>query len=89
MLFEARVNTSHGPPRFGRDRSAMLLFYEIRWYRHWPLANKPETREPDGRGRETTEVKIFGRRNILEKPRFPPNYQGFSWPAQENVFRRN
>jgi hypothetical protein len=53
MLLEARVNTSHGPPRFGRDRSAMLLFYEIRWYRHWPLANKPETREPDGRCRET------------------------------------
>jgi hypothetical protein len=42
-----------------------------------------------GAGLPTTAVKIFGRCNILEKPRFPPNYQGFSWPAQENVFLRN
>ena len=42
-----------------------------------------------GAGLQTTAVKIFGRCNILEKPRFPPNYQGFSWPAQENVFLRN
>jgi hypothetical protein len=38
---------------------------------------------------ESTAVKIYGRCNILEKPLFPPNYQGFSWPAQENVFLRN
>ena len=64
---------------------------------NWHQANfsSPQPRPPDspapalGAGLMTTAVKIFGRCNILEKPRFPPNYQGFSWPAQENVFRRN
>jgi hypothetical protein len=54
------------------------------------LMTPPPQRTPAlGAGLMTTAVKIFGRCNILEKPRFPPNYQVFSWPAQENVFLRN